>query len=125
MPSAFIYVVPAGVSLVLALLTAIAYWQVGRPYLRVWAIVWAVTVLYYLTLTQVVLASEPRGDTFAMLGLGAALFGWARAVGFWLGTRAMVGRPVGRRTLAALGAATVVWLWLVAVVLAGSPAVAA
>ncbi len=113
MPSGFIYAVPAGVSLVLAVLTAVAYWQVGRPYLRVWAIVWTVGTVSYLMLAQRVLSDAQPSDTFTMLGIGAALLGWIRAVGFWVGARTIVNRPVSRRALALLAVVSLLWLWLV------------
>src|SRR4051812_5807106 len=119
-PSALIFAVPAGVSLVLAVLTTVAYWQMRRPYLRVWAIVWVIVVLYYLALSQRVL-EDTRTDSFAMLGVGATLFGWLRAVGFWVGARALIGRPVSSRTLGLLAVVSLVWLWLISAALAGQP----
>jgi signal transduction histidine kinase len=119
-PSALIFAVPAGVSLVLAGLTTAAYWQVRRPYLRVWAVVWVIVVLYYVALSQRVL-EDTRTDSFAMLGVSAALFGWLRAVGFWVGARALVGHVVSTRTLGLLALLTVLWVVLVDVTLAGQP----
>jgi signal transduction histidine kinase len=119
-PSALIFAVPAGVSLVLAVLTTVAYWQMRRPYLRVWAIVWVIVVLYYLALSQRVL-EDTRTDSFAMLGVGATLFGWLRAVGFWVGARALIGRPVSARALVLLAVVSLVWLWLISAALAGQP----
>jgi signal transduction histidine kinase len=119
-PSALIFAVPAGVSLVLAVLTTAAYWQVRRPYLRVWAVVWVIVVLYYVALSQRVL-EDTRTDSFAMLGVSAALFGWLRAVGFWVGARALVGHVVSTRTLGLLALLTVLWVVLVDVTLAGQP----
>src|SRR5437762_13740146 len=45
---ALIRLLPLGVTLVLALLTAAAYWRSRRRYLLVWTVVWTLATLYYL-----------------------------------------------------------------------------
>src|SRR5579884_1234156 len=119
MPSAFVFVVPAGVSLVLALLTAAAYHQARRGYLAVWAAAWAVAVLYYLALIGAVMAGDPAGDVFGMLGPAGTTLGWARAVVFWLGARWLVGKPPSRRLVALLLLGTLLWLGCVLGLLEG------
>jgi signal transduction histidine kinase len=121
MTPAFVYIVPGGVSLVLALLTAAAYWQTRRPYLHVWAATWAAAVLYHLALIALVLASEPHAGAYALLEVVATILGWAWSVGFWLGARALGGGPPSARLLLGLLVVTALWLALVAGVLAGQP----
>src|SRR3954468_13845923 len=91
----FTRLLPLGVALIMALLTAAAYWQTRRRYLLVWSVVWAVATAYYLA-QVVVVASTPdlsTRDTFEQLGA----VGWARSIGLWLGARALVGRGISRR----------------------------
>jgi signal transduction histidine kinase len=121
MTPAFVYIVPGGVSLVLALLTAAAYWQTRRPYLRVWAATWAAAVLYHLALIALILADEPLAGAYPLLEGVATVLGWAWSVGFWLGARALTGRLPSARLLLGLLAGSALWLALVGGVLADQP----
>jgi signal transduction histidine kinase len=71
-----------------------------------------------VVLSQRVL-EDTRTDSFAMLGISAALLGWLCAVGFWVGARALIGRFVSRRALALLAVLSLLWVWVIAGELAG------
>jgi signal transduction histidine kinase len=122
MMQALISLLPLGVTLVLAVLTAAAYWQSRRRYLLVWTVVWTVAVLYYLA-QVIVAASDPGGtvrDNFERLGIVATSLGWARSIGLWVGARALVGRPIPRGGAILVGVCSVLWVALATLVL-GSP----
>lgn len=119
---ALIRLLPLGVTLVLALLTAAAYWQSRRRYLLVWTVVWTVAVLYYLS-QVIVAAADPGGtvrDAFERLGIVATSLGWARSIGLWVGARALVERPIPRGGAILVGVCSVLWIALATPVL-GSP----
>jgi signal transduction histidine kinase len=105
--------IPFGVAVVLALLTAVAYWQSRRRYLLVWTVVWCVAVAYYLA-QVVTVSSDPestaRADTFSRLGVIAASLGWARSIGFWVGARALVNRPISRGGMICVAVCTLLWI---------------
>jgi signal transduction histidine kinase len=125
MSPALVFVVPAAVSLVLTLVTGLAYRHARRGYLRWWAIVWAVAFLYYLTVFAAALAGPSGGDVFARLGVVGSVLGWARVVGFWSGARILAERPIGLPLWGAVAVASLAWAWLVSVPLAGQPYTAA
>jgi signal transduction histidine kinase len=119
MMQALISLLPLGVTLVLTLLTAAAYWQSRRRYLLVWTVVWTVAVLYYLA-QVIVAASDPGGtvrDDFERLGIVATSLGWARSIGLWVGARALVDRPIPRGGAILVGACSVLWVALATPVL--------
>jgi signal transduction histidine kinase len=118
---AFVFAVPGGVSLVLALLTAAAAWQVRRCYLVVWALAWLAAALYYLTQIALILVGESQVNLYALVATAGTALGWVWSVGVWLGARALVGRWPSPRLLVVVAAGSVVWLWWVAGVLGGEP----
>jgi signal transduction histidine kinase len=112
MMSVLIRLLPLGVALVLALLTAAAYWQWRRQYLLVWSVVWSVATAYYLA--QVVMVASapdmPIRDSFERLGIVATTLGWARSIGLWVGARALADRPISRRGAILVVACSVLWI---------------
>src|SRR5918994_1603097 len=113
MSPALVFVVPAVVTAVLSLVTALAYRHARRPYLLWWTGVWIVAVLFYLAYISVALSGPANADVFAHFGLAASVLGWLRVVGFWSGARMLIDRPIGRRTWASVGAVSLVWPLLV------------
>jgi signal transduction histidine kinase len=116
---AFVRVLPVGVGLVLLLLTAASYWQMRRRYLLVWMVVWALATVYYFAQLLVV-ASSPEmtsRETFERLGVVATSLGWARAIGIWIGARALVGRGFSRRGAVAVVVLSVIWVVLATLVM--------
>jgi signal transduction histidine kinase len=118
---AFVFVVPAVVTAVLAAVTGLSYARTRRGYLRWWAIVWGLAVLYYVVFMYTSMLGSQQADVFASIGLVTAALGWVRVVGIWSGVRLLVDRPIGRGTWAAVAVVTLAWLALVTGVFAGQP----
>jgi signal transduction histidine kinase len=81
-----------------------------------------VAVAYYLA-QVIVVSAEPgvtRRDTFERLGIVATSLGWARSVGLWLGTRALVGRGLSRRGAVVVAVCSVLWIGIATAVM-GTP----
>lgn len=114
MSPAMIFVVPTAMSLVLAIVSGIAYRHTRRRYLLWWTGVWVVNLAYYLAVMYSVLTGQGQVDLFSQLGLFTTALGWLRGVSLWAGARVFVERPVGRRFfLMAVGIAAVLF-WIVA-----------
>src|SRR5947207_9998809 len=109
MSPALVFVMPATVSALLALVTGLGYRQHRRAYLRWWTCVWGAAALYYLTIISVALAASSNQDLFARLGLLGSVLGWVRVVGIWSGAQLLVDRPVPRRTWIFVGLVSLVW----------------
>jgi signal transduction histidine kinase len=116
---------PATISVVLVLVSWLAYRHTRRGYLRWWTGIWAVTAVYYLAVISVAFADRSQADIFARLGVLTAALGWARAAGLWVGARVLVGRPLTIGTWAIVGGISVLWLWLTTGVPALQPYAAA
>jgi signal transduction histidine kinase len=125
MMSVLLRLLPFGVALVLLLLTAAAYWQWRRRYLLVWSIVWGVATAYYFAQLMVVAAAPDTAvrDTFERLGIVATSLGWGRAIGLWVGARALAERPISRGGAVLVVVCSVLWIG-VATALMGTPSAA-
>ena len=121
MSPAFVFVVPAVVTAVLAVVTGLAYARTRTAYLLWWAVVWGLAVVYYLTFISSSMAGSQQTDIFANIGVVTAALGWARVVGLWSGARLLVNRPVSRRTWGVLLPVSFVWLVLLTGLLADQP----
>lgn len=121
MSPAFVFVVPAVVTAVLAVVTGLAYARTRTAYLLWWAVVWGLAVVYYLTFISSSMAGSQQADIFANIGVVTAALGWARVVGLWSGARLLVNRPVSRRTWGVLLPVSFVWLVLLTGLLADQP----
>src|SRR5690242_6136625 len=97
MSPAMIFVVPTVMSVVLAVISGLAYRHTGRRYLSWWTGVWAVSVIYYLAVMLTVLAGRGQADPFSQFGLLTTSLGWLRGASYWAGARVLVERPLGRR----------------------------
>src|SRR5262249_23854826 len=118
---ALVFVVPSVVTAVLAAVTALTYMRTRKKYLRWWASVWGLAVVYYAAFISSSMLASPQADLFANIGLVTAGLGWARVVGIWSGARLLVNRPVGRALWAGVVVVSVAWLGLVTVLFAGQP----
>src|ERR687886_2934619 len=121
MSPAMVFVVPEVVTVVLSLVTGLAYRHARRPYLRWWTGVWLIAALFYLAYISAALSGPANADVFAHFGLAASLSGWLRVIGFWSGARLLVDRPIGRTTWTAVGAMSALWVWIAAGPLAQQP----
>ncbi len=121
MSPVLVFVVPAVVTAVLAMVTGLAYGRSHRPYLFWWTAVWVLAVVYYLAFIASTAAASAQSDVFANIGAVMLLLGWVRVVAIWGGARLLADRPVGWRTWAVVGVMSLVWLALVGGPLAGQP----
>src|SRR5919199_5480904 len=112
MSPAMVFVVPEVVTVVLSLVTGLAYRHARRPYLRWWTGVWLVAALFYLAYISAALSGPANADVFTHFGLAASVLGWLRVVGFWSGARLLVDRPIGPKTWTVVGVVSLVWLWM-------------
>lgn len=112
MSPAMIFAVPIMMSVVLAVVSGLAYRQMPRRYLLWWTGVWVISLAYYLAVVGSVLAGQGQADIFSQLGLFTTTFGWLRGASFWAAARVFVGRSVGRGfALAVVGiAASLFWI---------------
>src|SRR5262245_18302402 len=108
MSPAMIFVVPTVMSVVLAVVSGLAYRHTGRRYLLWWTGVWAVSTVYYLAVMSSVLADRGQADLISQLGVVTTALGWLRGAALWAGARVLVGRPMRVRfwlTVIAVGVA--------------------
>lgn len=113
MSPALVFVVPAAVAIVLAIVTGLAYWHARRAYLAWWAGAWLVSLAYYLAVMASVLVGQGQADLFSQLGLLATALGWARGVGLLIGARVLADAPLNHRFWTLVGAVAAGCLFVV------------